>query len=182
MPHIKPRFLFYLLLPFCFIEPSFAQKETVETIGDVILLTLPTAALGSTVLLEDYEGTLQMAEGMITNVLLTHGLKVTVNKPRPDLSDNRSFPSGHTSITFQGASFIQRRYGWKYGVPAYALAVFTGYSRVHADKHDGWDVLAGAIVGIGSTYIFTSPYQKEHLELSFRSDDRGYLLGVIYKL
>ncbi len=93
----------------------------------------------------------------------------------------RAFPSGHTSTAFQSASFIQKRYGWEYGIPAYALAGFTGYSRLNAQKHDGWDVLAGAVVGIGSTYLFTTPYQREHFELSFKSGDGDYLIGIIYK-
>ncbi len=91
------------------------------------------------------------------------------------------FPSGHTSTTFQSASFIQRRYGWKYGIPAYALAAFTGYSRINAQKHDGWDVLAGAVVGIGSSYLFTTPYQKEHMELTLSSWQNQRLLGFTYK-
>lgn len=182
MPTTSIRLLFCLLLLCSSFKQLYAQKKTIETIGDVILVALPTTALGSTLVKEDYKGTLQLFEGMFTNVAITHGLKITVNKPRPDHSDNRSFPSGHTSISFQGASFIQRRYGWKYGIPAYALAGFAGYSRIHANKHDGWDVLAGAIIGIGSTYIFTTPYQKKQVELSFESSDSQYLLGVVYKL
>lgn len=182
MTQKKLLLLLWLMVLFCLPKHTSAQNETIETIGDVILVALPTTALGTTLIKEDYKGTLQLFGGMFTNVAITHGLKVTVNKPRPDRSDNRSFPSGHTSISFQGASFIQKRYGWKLGIPAYALAGFAGYSRIQANKHDGWDVLAGAIIGIGSTYIFTTPYQKEHMELSFQSGKGQYLLGLVYKL
>ena len=60
------------------------------------------------------------------------------------------------------------------------LASFTAYSRVEADKHDGWDVFAGAIIGIGSTYIFTTPYQKEHMELTFNNVEGDRLIGFKY--
>ena len=122
-----------------------------------------------------------LPKGLLLNQALTIGLKMAIDKPRPDLSDNASFPSGHTSTTFQSAAFIQKRYGWKYGAAAYALAGFTGYTRIQGDKHDGWDVLAGAIIGVGSTYIFTTPYQKEHMEITFNSSKGNYLLGYTYK-
>jgi len=48
-------------------------------------------------------------------------------------------------------------------------------------SHDGWDVAAGVLVGIGSTYLFTTPYQREHYELTFSSGDETYLLGLKYK-
>jgi membrane-associated phospholipid phosphatase len=97
------------------------------------------------------------------------------------LSNNHSFPSGHTSTVFQGASFIHRRYGFKYSIPAYAIAGFTAFSRVYADKHGGFEIHAGAIIGIGSTYLFTTLFQQEHMEFTFNSYDRNYLLGFIYK-
>ena len=97
------------------------------------------------------------------------------------MSNNDSFPSGHTSTTFQSASFIHKRYGFKYSIPAYALAGFTAFSRINADKHDGWDILAGAVIGIGSSYLFTTEYQKEHMELTFNSQEGTYLLGFKYK-
>ncbi|WP_370477094.1 phosphatase PAP2 family protein [Tamlana flava] len=94
-----------------------------------------------------------------------------------------AFPSGHTTSAFSSASFIQRRYGWKYGKWAYLGATIVGVSRMEGPDgwHDHWDVLAGAVVGIGSTYIFTSPYTKEHLENGFSSENEAYLLGLRYK-
>ncbi|HZJ19986.1 MAG TPA: PAP2 family protein, partial [Pricia sp.] len=72
---------------------------------------------------------------------------------------------------------------WKYGVPAYLVAGFVGYSRLEGvnDRHDGWDVLAGAAVGIGSTYLFTTPYARDHFELSLKSGGGDYLIGLNYK-
>ncbi|MEZ4970839.1 MAG: phosphatase PAP2 family protein [Flavobacteriaceae bacterium] len=158
-----------------------AQDKTITILGDVLLVTMPTTALGTSIITGDQKGTWQFTKGFLLNQALTIGLKIAIDKPRPDLSNNSSFPSGHTSITFQSAAFIQKRYGWKYGAAAYALAGFTGYSRIQADKHDGWDVLAGAIIGVGSSYIFTTPYQKEHMEITFNKSDGHYLLGYKYK-
>ena len=157
------------------------QSKTIQSSGDVLLFALPASALTSSLILKDYKGTLQFAKGFAVNQAITIGLKYATDKKRPFNNGDRAFPSGHTSTTFQSAAFIQKRYGWKYGIPAYALAGFTGYSRINAQKHDGWDVLAGAVVGIGSAYLFTTPYQREHMELTFLNDENSFALGFVYK-
>lgn len=161
-------YLFFLLL--LSTTASQSQSRAIETAGDVMLFTLPATALTSSLIIRDYNGTWQFAKGAVLNQEATLGLKYGINKSRPYNNGERAFPSGHTSTTFQSAAYIQKRYGWKFGIPAYALAGFTGYSRMNAPMHDGWDVLAGALIGIGSSYLFTSPYQKEHMELTFSSD------------
>ena len=171
-----------LILFICFVTNSKAQNESLETAGDVVLVALPITALTTTLIIGDKKGSWQFAKSFAVNQIITFSLKEIIDKPRPDGSNNNSFPSGHTSTTFQSASFIQRRYGWKYGAVAYALAGFTAYSRVENNKHDGWDVLGGIVIGVGSTYLFTTPYQKEHLELSFKSGGGDYLIGFKYKL
>tara|TARA_R110000737_G_scaffold314343_2_gene324090 strand:- start:393 stop:968 length:576 start_codon:yes stop_codon:yes gene_type:complete len=170
--------IFFLLL--C-SKSTHAQSRTIETTGDVLLFTLPATALTTSLIIKDYEGTWQFAKSALLNQAVTIGLKYATGKSRPNNNGERAFPSGHTSTTFQSAAFIQKRYGWKYGIPAYALAGFTGYSRINAQKHDGWDVLAGAVIGIGSSYLFTTPYQKEHMELTFASDADRISIGFRYK-
>jgi len=66
--------------------------------------------------------------------------------------------TGHSSTTFAAAEFLRKRYGWGYGIPAYALATFTAYSRVESKNHFIPDVAAGAALGIISSYIFTKPF------------------------
>ena len=170
--------IFFLLL--C-SKSTHAQSRTIETTGDVLLFTLPATALTTSLIIKDYEGTWQFAKSALLNQAVTIGLKYATGKSRPYNNGERAFPSGHTSTTFQSAAYIQKRYGWKFGIPAYALAGFTGYSRMNAKMHDGWDVLAGALIGIGSSYLFTSPYQKEHMELTFASDADSISIGFRYK-
>jgi len=162
--------------------PITGQNKTIETSGDVILIALPVATLATTLIVDDFQGSWQFTKGLILTEAVTYGLKIAINKPRPDGSNENSFPSGHTSTTFHSASFIHQRYGFNYSIPAYALAGFTAFSRIEADKHDGWDVLVGAIIGIGSTYLFTSEYQREHMELTFNSFNGNYLLGFNFKM
>ena len=177
----KHPFLLILLLSIFYSANSFSQNKAITTTGDVIVFALPAATLATTFILDDKKGSWQFTKAFIVNEALTLGLKFAIDKERPNHSDNNSFPSGHTSTTFQSASFIHRRYGFKQSIPAYVLAGFTAYSRIQAKKHDGWDILGGAIIGIGSTYLFTTPYQQEHMELAFNSFDGNYLLGFNFK-
>lgn len=163
-------------------EPKY--EKTTQDIGDYLHIAMPIAAGLTTIIIGDKKGTWQFAKGFGVNLATSYVLKYAINKPRPDgATDGHAFPSGHTSVAFQSASFVQRRYGWKYGIPAYVLAGFVAYTRIDGadDRHDGWDILGGAIVGIGSTYLFTTPYEREHLQVTFSSKDENYLLGLNYK-
>lgn len=75
-------------------------------------------------------------------------LKYAVSRERPDLSDMRSFPSGHSILAFTGAELTRIEYGWGWGSGSYALALFTGGERLWGNKHWITDVLAGAGIGI----------------------------------
>ena len=159
-------------------------EKAVQDIGDYTQHLPAAAALVLILTKKDKKGFWQFAKSYGTTLTASYILKYAINKPRPDgATDGHAFPSGHTAAAFSGASFIHRRYGWKYGIPAYLVATYVGYSRVEGlnDRHDGWDVLAGAVVGIGSTYIFTTPYQREHYELSFKGSSSEYLLGINFK-
>ena len=181
MNTFKKWILFLIITIFTF-QFSSAQNKTIQTAGDVLLFAVPAAAFTTTLILKDKKGSWQFTKAFLTNAAVTYGLKVALNKPRPHNNGDNAFPSGHTSVTFQGASFIHRRYGFKYSIPLYLAAGFTAFSRLDAQKHDGWDILAGAVVGIGSTYLFTTPYQQEHMELTMSSGNGNYLLGFIYKM
>lgn len=140
---------------------SNAQKG-VKVSTDVFLVALPTAAVVGTLCMRDWEGLKEGAFTAVATVGATYLLKYTVREWRPDHSDRHSFPSGHTSVTFASASYLQRRYGWIYGVPAYALAAYTGWGRVYARRHHWWDVVAGAAIGTGSAYLFAHPWARRH--------------------
>ena len=148
------------------INPK-AQNFDYEKLGDNLQIALPISAFASTFIWEDTQkAQIQFMKSMGTSFIVTHGLKRLINKERPNGGDY-SFPSGHTSAAFTGAAFIDKRYGYKVGAPAYLLASFVGWSRVNANKHDYWDVLGGIIIGYGSVYIFGKPINtKVELGLS----------------
>src|SRR5688572_17746475 len=85
---------------------------------------------------------------------LTGAVKMSVRRGRPDGTEF-SFPSGHTSVTFASATVLQRHFGWKTGIPAYAVASYVAASRIHDKRHFLSDVAFGAAVGIVSGWTVT---------------------------
>jgi hypothetical protein len=83
-------------------------------------------------------------------------LKKTSKVERPDGSNARSFPSGHTATAFMGAEFLRQEYkdvsDW-YGITGYVVAAGTGLFRIYNEKHWLTDVATGAGIGILSTKI-----------------------------
>lgn len=141
--------------------PSKSQKA-VRTSTDVILVALPATAIATTLILKDWDGLKEGALTAAATVGATLILKYAVKEDRPDYSNHHSFPSGHSSFTFAAATYIGRRYGWKYAIPAYALSTYTAWGRVYGKKHHWWDVVAGAAIGTASAMIFTHPYLQKH--------------------
>lgn len=80
-------------------------------------------------------------------------LKKYTKKPRPDGSNSRSFPSGHTASAFLGAFFIHYLFGWKVAFVPYLLSIFVGLSRVYCNSHTIIDVLGGVMVSAISVFI-----------------------------
>lgn len=136
----------------------------IKEMGDKVQLAIPTVALTSTLLLGDFQGTKQLVKSFAASQLTTEALKRITRKERPNHSDRLSFPSGHTSASFQSASFLHFRYGFKYAIPAYMAAAFVGYSRIHAKRHDIVDVTAGAALGVFSSWYFTSRKEKPAIQ------------------
>jgi len=140
------------------LAPTVKGSDAIASAGDILQFALPITAAGLTLAYRDGKGALQFAESASVTLGVTYALKYAVNETRPN-GGHQSFPSAHTSISFSAAEFMRKRYGWEYGVPAYALASFVAYSRVEAREHYAHDVIAGAAIGIASSYIFTRPYK-----------------------
>ncbi len=147
----------------------YSQKSNFELSGDILSIFIPASAFTSTLVLnnDNCDGSIQFAKSIGVAMITTYSLKYIINKKRPN-GGSLSFPSGHTMSAFTGAAFLQKRYGWKVGIPAYITASYVGWTRINANKHDYWDVLGGAIIGTISAYIFTKPFIRKHANISFR--------------
>jgi membrane-associated phospholipid phosphatase len=78
--------------------------------------------------------------------VLAVGVKQAARRARPSGS-GFSFPSGHATVTFASATVLQRHFGWRVGLPAYAVASYVATSRVQQKRHYLSDVAFGAALG-----------------------------------
>jgi membrane-associated phospholipid phosphatase len=160
---LRTNILLFVILC-CFLASVTVQAgDSIETAGDVLMIALPVAAAGLTLGFRDGQGAFQLGESAALSLGVTYGLKFTIDEKRPN-GGNQSFPSAHASISFMSAEFMRKRYGWEYGIPAYVVATFVAYSRVNAKEHYTHDVIAGAAIGIGSSYLFARPYKGWHIQ------------------
>jgi len=87
--------------------------------------------------------------------IISQTKKITARE-RPDHSNFRSFPSGHTQTAFVAAEFLHQEYNnqsvW-ISIGGYSAATFVGIARVYNNRHWVSDVVAGAGIGILSTKI-----------------------------
>ncbi|NOX70866.1 MAG: phosphatase PAP2 family protein [Gammaproteobacteria bacterium] len=139
--------------------PSTTFASDTQKAGDALLVLIPLTGFATATIKRDREGQVQFIKAFVANAAITGALKSAIDKRRPNGNCCESFPSGHASISFMGATFLQKRYGRKLGIPAYAAATFVAYSRVESDKHFVEDVIAGAAIGYLSSYFFTTPYK-----------------------
>lgn len=128
-----------------------------DNISNVGVLTLVGAATITPTVQGDWKGLGQAALSVGSAGALAEVLKQTFPERRPDNSDNKSFPSGHTALSFASATTLERRYGWQAGLPAYALATVVGIGRQRSNEHHWYDVVAGAVLGTATGWLFTDP-------------------------
>jgi membrane-associated phospholipid phosphatase len=103
----------------------------------------------------------QAAKALAATGLATELLKVTVREKRPNSDSRTGFPSGHASAAFAMATILSD-YKPRLTIPAYAVAVTIGWSRVELRAHRWHDVAAGAALG----YFIAKHYTGEHVSVS----------------
>ena len=112
-------------------------------------------------------------------------MKHAVKEWRPDESDQKSFPSGHTMIAFAGATALHKEFGkvspW-ISVAGYGAATFVAVDRVARDRHHWYDVAAGAGLGFFVTEAVwwlsdrVFPKQKGHIALGFSGNTIDFVV------
>lgn len=120
-----------------------------------------------------------LVRAQLLTQLLTQSIKLAAHRTRPD-GTSWSFPSGHTSTSFATATVIQRHYGWKAGLPAYALAGYVGASRVQDRRHYLSDVVFGAALGIAAGRTVTVGRGSARFAMAPMAADGGGGIGFTW--
>jgi hypothetical protein len=131
-----------------------AQKDR---FGDIMRFGLPLAAAALSGYERDIDGLKELGESLVLSQGATELLKHTVHSKRPD-GTGHGFPSGHASAVFTAATYVQERYSLQWSLPFYALAAATAEERVRKHHHFTKDVVAGALIGSGSSWLLTDRF------------------------
>jgi hypothetical protein len=173
--------LAFVMVFFCLFSVRKVHGQDVTELGDFFnnfsntsAYILPVFAFGMTLVEKDKPGSVQFVESAGASMGITFSLKYSVNTTRPN-GEAHSFPSGHATITVVSAEFLRKRYGWKYGLPAYIVAAYVGYDRIRTDVHYPIDVAAGALIAFIGADLITKPYKGWTLH----PVTKGQYLGVI---
>lgn len=146
----------------------------------LVTIALPVVAFAYTATISDYEGMKELAYSCAFTAQLTTLLKNTVQRTRPNGENDLSFPSGHASAAFTGASYMHHRYGLAWGVPMYGIAAVISVQRMNVGEHYWTDIIAGGLLGCLSGYLFTVKYPNVWVAPSFDSKNKNY--GVQFNM
>jgi undecaprenyl-diphosphatase len=110
----------------------------------------------------------ETAGAMLITTGATYILKSVIRRNRPFVThpdeifvkvgnvhgSSYSFPSGHTSLAFATATSLSMSFPkWYVIAPSFLYASAVGYSRMYVGVHYPSDVLGGAILGAGTSYL-----------------------------
>ena len=149
------------------IGAGFATYSTGKAIGDKKLA---------------YAGR-DIVRAQLLSQAMVQSLKYSIRRDRPDHSNNKSFPSGHSASAFATATVLQRYYGWKVGAPAYALGGYVALARMSWNRHHASDVVMGAGFGIASARTVTMEMAKSKFSVGVQPQVGGASVNFtkIYK-
>jgi len=178
-------------------DPSLSYPLKPDTVDNYLnfglALGIPLAAFGTAQIFlqsghDFHHAALGLVEAMGLTLFLTELIKVTAGRLRPDWfarcqpnaqkectaedsselrNGRKSFPSGHTSVAFAGATYLTlylwgklrplsgRGQLWEIPLLLAPMvgALLVGISRTFDNRHHWEDVLGGALLGMGCAYL-----------------------------
>jgi hypothetical protein len=124
-----------------------------------------------------------LAKTSAVTAVVVSAIKYTFKTTRPDQSNNRSFPSGHTALAFAYATVLHKEFKdaspW-ISVLGYSTAAATGTLRVLNNKHWFSDVIAGAGIGILSTNLVYLTHQYKFSNSTLKNSGCLPIIGKDY--
>lgn len=166
---------------------SSENRETADTVSDYLQVALIAAPCVQTLFMKDrWTRTMVVANAFMTSGFLNTATKKTVARERPYVrackeklaikdectseSQNESFYSGHSVLTFTGAGLVcaKKVDGWC--ATSLGMATAVGYLRMAADKHYLSDVIVGLMLGLATGYVLPkvehNDFDKGEFEVS----------------
>jgi len=162
--------------------PLTSNEKNIESLGTGVSIALPLVAGGIAYFKKDNVGIAQLLVETGLTVGTAYALKNIVREQRPNGTDFKSFPSETTALAASGSSFLWHRYGWEYGLPAFAMTEFVSYSRVQARQHHWYDTLASSGIAAGYSAILGTRFKERYrLDTSVEPGPDGAMVRLSYQ-
>ena len=118
-----------------------------------------------------------LIRALIFTQVVVGPIKWGVGRQRPNGSDTRSFPSGHTANSFAMGRVLHRQYGIWAGLPMYGIGSLVAGGRLEDRHHYLSDVVMGAVLGtiVGNSITLQ---QSEHFTIEPAFVDNALVLSM----
>jgi hypothetical protein len=108
---------------------------------------------------------LDLLRAQIESQAYVQAIKVAVRRDRPT-GVCCSFPSGHAATAFAAASVIERHLGYRFSLPAMAIATYVATSRLHDNQHFLSDVVFGSALGTATGWTIVGRHGRSSYALT----------------
>lgn len=162
-------------------SPATAANGNLRKAGNLLTIALPVSALGVSLLKNDWRGLGEFVVSAGLTVGSAYALREIVRIRRPDGSDFRSFTPPDLALADSAGDYLWDRYGWKYGVPAYAARFLVSYALSDEKKNHWYDTAASAALAYGFNYALVSRYHERPVRVSFDPEPNGASLHLVFR-
>lgn len=154
-----------LLATVLFLQTPRASASE-ELPADIVTGLFPLTTYAITYFKDDDEGSRQWLRSTGASLVVINSLRLAFKDhewaERPNGSPY-GFPSGHIAFVMPSAAFLHERYGWRYGLPAYAVVGYIAENRVDTGHHKWRDVITSAVLAYGINMLFVTPQNATHI-------------------
>lgn len=170
--------LFIIIFDFEYELLARPYTQEIEDIGTAFQFIVPTIA-GTRALYDNNESFNQFLKHFLVLNGVTHLMKFLIDEKRPSSDRYESFPSGHTAAAFGGATFVHFRYSFNEAKYLYLMSIFTGFSRLYANKHHAQDVLTSIVLSFLTSYVFVNKKNdKINYSFNYNYDRKEVFFGI----
>ena len=142
--------------------PDTSYKDAARSVATDMSIALPVLALGVAISKHDGAGVAQLLAGTVLSVGTAYGLSQAIREERPDGSSAHSFPTETSALAASSSAFLWGRYGWQYGVPAYAASDIVSFSLTQAKRAKWYDTFGGSLISTGFGLLVTKRLRSRY--------------------
>ncbi len=135
--------------------PDTSYKDTSRQIATDVSIAVPALAVSVALSKHDGAGLGELLAGTILSVGTAYGIGQAIREERPDNSSAHSFPALNTTLAASSATFLWGRYGWRYGLAAYAAQDVVSFSLTQAKRANWYDTFGASLISTGYGLVVT---------------------------